>query len=123
MGRWQRAIAHIKAEQSNKDDDEHLRLSRQFNTGISCGCKCRVAPSDEFKAVAAAAVAASRGGNSDAMRPKRSVKSKKEKKREEKLRMEKKKILKKSMLVKEQSKKKNEKDLLRKKMKKEKYEE
>merc|ERR1712208_235850 len=66
--------------------------SRQFTTGIGCGCKCRVAPSDEIKAMKAA----SGGGNRNTMRPWRSFKRDK-KDHEDETRMEKKKFLKKEI--------------------------
>jgi len=124
--RWQRAITHINvAKKENEEKEGDLRLSRQFTTGISCGCSCRVAPQTEFKKAAAAAAASRGGGNSDTMRPrvaKRSVNSKQEEEeaKRKKLRKEKKKIMKKLLEDKRRQKKKEEEKRKEKKEEKEK---
>jgi len=90
--RWSRAITHIQTEKRAMDDAEKMVVNRQFETGISCGCNCRVAPPTEFKEAAAAAAAAAAsssrgGGKPNAMKPriaKRSLESAEREKEKEK---------------------------------------
>merc|ERR1712183_174068 len=38
--RWARAITHFKAEKKELKEDGKIEVSRQFQTGIRCGCSC-----------------------------------------------------------------------------------
>merc|ERR1711970_1230850 len=74
--RWARAITHFKAEKKELKEDGKIDVSRQFQTGISCGCSCRVAPTSEIKeAVAAAAAAAVFKEGDDSWKPRRTKRS------------------------------------------------
>merc|ERR1712119_64103 len=79
MGREENRSRKRKRERNEKKElkeDGKIDVSRQFQTGISCGCSCRVAPTSEIKeAVAAAAAAAVFKEGDDSWKPRRTKRS------------------------------------------------